>query len=68
MVYEVKVTVKRATKLDEELLYVIKTENETNAKIEALNCARRMQVAHPTEYKSVTFSIGTDAVKVKEER
>jgi hypothetical protein len=62
MVYEIKVKVNRpepaskAVKTPTALTFVIRSDNEINAKVEALNGARRAQAAHPRKYKGCTFA------------
>lgn len=69
MVYEVKVTVNKpgttskTIKTPFALTFVIRSDSEINAKIEALNCAKRTQAAHPKIYKGCTFIALRDDVK-----
>jgi len=62
MVYEIKIkinkpeTTSKSVKTPSALTFVIRSDSEINAKIEALNSARRTQAAHPRKYKDCTFS------------
>lgn len=70
MVYEVKVTVSRPEVRPKNIIiptgitFLIRTDSEINAKVEALNRARQTQAAHPRKYKSCTFSVGKEDIKI----
>lgn len=70
MVYEVKVTVHRPESRPKNVImptgitFLVRCDTEINAKLEALNRARQTQAAHPRKYKSCTFSVGKEDIKV----
>lgn len=46
------------------ITFIVRAATEVDAKVEALNLARRTQEKHPRKYKGATFTVTPDAVKV----
>lgn len=69
-IYQVDVTVHNAPVTSKskgpivEITFMVKAANEVDAKVEALNLARRTQEKHPRIYKGATFTVDQDAVKI----
>jgi hypothetical protein len=63
MVYEIKVKVNKSksnpyiVSTPTALTFLIRSDSEINAKVEALNNAKRTQAAHPRKYKDCTFTV-----------
>ncbi|MBO5123405.1 MAG: hypothetical protein J6B99_09645 [Oscillospiraceae bacterium] len=44
--------------------FIVKAENETDAKLAALNNARLAQAKHPRKYKGCTFTVAPEDCKL----